>query len=142
MEGGKKMNTQLEHLAAVWPKIKNIFSVPHTDEEYNNLVSVLDDLVDEVGENENHPLASLMESIGTLIENYEKNNVPEMAGEPVDILRFLMQGHGLKQSDLPEIGSQGVVSEILTGKRRLNVRQIQNLCSRFNVSPSVFIQDN
>ncbi len=136
------MNTQIEHLATVWPKIKNIFSVPYSEEEYKNLVSVLDDLIDEVAENENHPLASLMETIGTLIENYEKNNVPEMSGRPVDILRFLMQEHGLKQSDLPEIGSQGVISEILTGKRKLNVRQIQNLSSRFNVSPSVFIQNN
>jgi HTH-type transcriptional regulator/antitoxin HigA len=39
---------------------------------------LLDDLIDEVGENESHPLASLMEIIGLLIENYESNNVPEL----------------------------------------------------------------
>jgi HTH-type transcriptional regulator/antitoxin HigA len=54
------------------------------------------------------------------------------------ILRFLMEEHGLKQADLPEIGSQGVVSEILRGKRELNTRQISILAKRFGVSPVVF----
>jgi transcriptional regulator with XRE-family HTH domain len=47
-----------------------------------------------------------------------------------------MEEHGLTQSDLPEIGSQDVLSEILRGKRELNVRQIRALATRFHVSPS------
>ena len=39
---------------------------------------MLDDLIDEVGEDEAHPLASLMEIVGVLIENYEAENVPEL----------------------------------------------------------------
>ena len=50
-----------------------------------------------------------------------------------------MEAHGLTQSELPEIGSQGVVSEILSGERDLNVRQIRRLAKRFGVSPAVFI---
>ena len=50
-----------------------------------------------------------------------------------------MEEHDLTQSDLPDIGSQGVVSEILTGKRDLNVRQIARLSERFGVSPAVFM---
>lgn len=50
-----------------------------------------------------------------------------------------MEEHGLNQSDLSEIGSPGVVSEILNGKRELNVRQIRLLAKRFQVSPAVFI---
>lgn len=45
---------------------------------YDHLVSILDKLIDEVGEDENHPLASLMEVIGVLIEKYEDENVPEL----------------------------------------------------------------
>ena len=56
-----------------------------------------------------------------------------------DSLRFLMEEHELTQSDLPEVGSQGVVSEILGGKRALNVRQIRALSERFGVSPAVFV---
>ncbi len=52
--------------------------VPHEESEYQRLVAVLDDLIDEVGENENHPLASMMEVIGVLIERYEEEHVPEL----------------------------------------------------------------
>ena len=52
--------------------------VPHTESEYQRLVAVLDDLIDVVGEDENHPLASLMEVIGVLIEKYEEEHVPEL----------------------------------------------------------------
>ncbi|RZB30032.1 MAG: HTH-type transcriptional regulator / antitoxin HigA [Desulfobacteraceae bacterium Eth-SRB1] len=136
------METQLEDIANVWPTIKNIFSVPHTEAEYKNLVSLLDSLIDKVGENENHPLSSLMESIGNLIETYENNYIPLISGTPIEALHYLMEEHNLKQSDLSEIGSQGVVSELLKGKRNLNIRQIKKLSSKFNISPLVFIQDN
>ena len=61
-----------------WSSLTNNIFVPHTEEEYNQLVAVLDNLIDEVGENESHPLASLMEIIGVLIENYENQNIPEL----------------------------------------------------------------
>jgi len=103
------------------------------------LVNLLDSLIDEVGNNENHPLTSLMETIGTLIETYESQYINETEGNSIDALNALIEEHGLKQSDLSEIGSQGVVSEILSGKRQLNVRQIKILSNRFKVSPAVFI---
>jgi len=134
-----KMNTQLEKIAKIWPGIQNIFSVPHDQEEYNRLVHILDGLIDEVGENESHPLASLMETLGSLIESYEVQNVPGIEGNPGDTLKTLIEEHDLKQSDLPEIGSQGVISEMLSGKRQPNVRQIKLLSKRFHVSPAVFM---
>jgi HTH-type transcriptional regulator/antitoxin HigA len=133
------MNTQLEKIAKIWPGIQNIFSVPHNQREYNRLVNILDGLIDEVGENESHPLASLMETLGSLIESYEVQNIPEIEGSPNDALKTLMEEHDLKQSDLPEVGSQGVISEILSGKRQFNVRQIKLLSKRFKVSPAVFM---
>lgn len=136
------METQLENIANVWPTIKDVFSVPHTESEYNSLVTLLDNLIDEVGGNEKHPLASLMETIGNLIDSYEDSNYQTRHGTPIETLSFLMKEHGIKQTDLAEVGSQGVVSEILTGKRHLNIRQIKELSSRFNVSPLVFIQDH
>ncbi len=63
--------------------------------------------------------------------------MPEYGG--ADLLRFFMEEHRLSQSDLAEVGSQGVVSEILNGKRDLNIRQIRALSKRFGVSPSVFV---
>lgn len=55
--------------------------VPQTEEEYQRLVALLDGLIDEVGEDESHPLASLMEIIGVLIEKYEDEHVPQLAVE-------------------------------------------------------------
>lgn len=135
------MQPQLEDIAGIWPTIKNIFSVPHTEKEYQNLVLILDGLIDEIGDNESHPLSSLMESIGSLIENYENNNLSAISGTPLKALQYLMKEHNIKQSELPEIGSQGVVSEILKGKRNLNIRQIKDLSTKFNISPLVFIQN-
>ncbi len=131
-------NLKKNEILKAWPLISPIVSVLHTEEQYENAVKVLDELMEKVGEDENHPLASLMEILGTLIENYENLNFPEVPSDPVGVLHFLMKEHGLKQGDLSEIGSQGVVSEILRRKRELNVRQIKSLCRRFNVSPAVF----
>ena len=133
------MNIQLEEIAKVWPDIQPIFSVPHNEKDYNKLVNFLDNLIDEVGNKETHPLASLMETIGSLIETYESQYISDIEGNAIDVLNVLMEEHGLKQSDLSEIGSQGVVSEILSGKRQLNVRQIKMLSKRFKVSPAVFV---
>ena len=133
------MNTQLKEVAKVWPNIQSVFSVPHNEKDYNKLVKLLDSLIDEVGNNESHRLSRLMETIGSLIESYESQNYPDIEGDPINALKTLMEEHGLKQSDLPEIGSQGVVSEIISGKRQLNVRQLKLLGARFKVSPIVFV---
>jgi HTH-type transcriptional regulator/antitoxin HigA len=133
------MKTQIEQIAKVWPTVQNVFSVPHNDKDYKKLVSLLDAVVDEVGENENHPLASLMESLGSLVETYETNHVEELEGNPIETLKNLMTEHGFRQTDLKEIGSQGVVSEILKGKRSLNIRQVKALSEKFHVSPAVFM---
>jgi len=103
------------------------------------MVHNLDLLIDEIGDNQNHPLASLMETLGTLIEAYESHTIPFPKQNAISNLQYLMKEHGLKQKDLKEVGSQGVVSEILNGKRILNTRQIQVLAQKFNVAPSVFI---
>lgn len=133
------MNKQLENISKAWPTIKSVFSVPHTEKQYLALVKTLDNLVDEVGNNQKHKLAPAMETIGKLIQNYEDQAYPIKESTPINTLKYFMEEHGLKQSDLQEIGSQGVVSEILTGKRDLNLDQIKKISKKFHVSPLVFI---
>lgn len=70
---------QIEKAFQAWPQIEPALRVPHNEREYRRLVKLLDRLVDEVGEKENHPLASLMEVLGVLIEKYEDDNVAELA---------------------------------------------------------------
>ena len=62
-----------------WKNVSDTVFVPHTELEYDRLVAMLDDLIDQVGENESHPLASMMDVLSALIENYENTNVPELA---------------------------------------------------------------
>ena len=133
------MTSQLENISKAWPTLKAVFSVPHSEKSYQALVKTLDSLIDEVGNDQKHKLAPAMETIGSLIENYEAQEYKIKESSPVDTLKYLMQEHGLKQSGLKEIGSQGVVSEILTGKRTLNIEQVKKLSAKFHVSPLVFI---
>lgn len=64
--------------AHAWSALGGAVFVPHTEEEYRRLVALLDGLIDEIGEDESHPLASLMEIVGVLIEKYEDEHVPEL----------------------------------------------------------------
>jgi HTH-type transcriptional regulator/antitoxin HigA len=81
----------------------------------------------------------LLDTLGTLVHVYEEEHYPVPNAAGAEVLRFLMEEHGLSQSDLPEVGSQGVVSEIVNGKRELNVRQIRLLAEKFKVSSAVFV---
>ncbi len=71
-------NLDVNQTVNAWSALAGAVFVPHTDEEYGRLVALLDGLTDEVGEDESHPLASLMEIIGVLIENYEAEHVPHL----------------------------------------------------------------
>jgi HTH-type transcriptional regulator/antitoxin HigA len=102
--------------------------------------ALMERLLKEVGEDEDHPLADFLDIVSTLVEKYEERSFRILDAKPREVLRFLMEERGLKQADLnKEIGSQGVVSEILAGDREINVRQAKALAKRFGVSPAVFI---
>ncbi|MCI0695107.1 transcriptional regulator [candidate division KSB1 bacterium] len=133
------LSAELEKVVGVWPLISNIVMVPRTEEEYDRMVALLDELIDEVGEDEKHPWASLMDTLGTLIEAYEDKHFPEPVGDPISSLAFFMEEHGVSQDELPEIGSQTEVAEVLSRKRELNIPQIRSLSKRFNVSPEIFL---
>lgn len=107
--------------------------------DYARAVSAMNALLDAGAADESHPLADLAATLGELIGEYDARQfpVPDVSGRRM--LRFFMEQHGLTQSELPEIGSQGVVSEILSGKRELNVRQVRALARRFGVAADAFV---
>ena len=132
------MSVMPDELQQHWTALRPLFSI-RNEHEYDCAVERLNHLLDEVGTDEQHPLYTLLDTLGTLVHAYEEQHHPMPECSGVDVLRFLMDEHGLSQSDLSEIGSQGVVSDVLRGKRELNVRQIRALAKRFQVSPAVFI---
>jgi HTH-type transcriptional regulator/antitoxin HigA len=74
-------NLDVSKTAAAWAPLSRTLFVPHTESEYRQLVGLLDKLIDEAGEDESHPLSSLMEVVGILIEKYEDEHVTELAIE-------------------------------------------------------------
>ncbi|MBX3082030.1 MAG: hypothetical protein KF716_10390 [Anaerolineae bacterium] len=61
-----------------WSSLTKYLFVPRSEEEDDRLVDILNSLILIVREDEDHPLASLMDVIGTLIEKYEDDHVPEL----------------------------------------------------------------
>jgi HTH-type transcriptional regulator / antitoxin HigA len=79
------------------------------------------------------------ELLTLLIEAYEEKHYPVRSATPLEVLQELMAANDLRQKDLaPLLGSESIVSEVLSGKRELNKRHIEKLSRRFKVSPEVF----
>jgi HTH-type transcriptional regulator/antitoxin HigA len=110
-----------------------------SEKHYRDLVALADKLSDEISDNQRHPLMKLFEVIALILEQHEKETVC-IEGTPRAALAYLMEQHHLTQSDLrSEVGSQGVVSEVLRGKRAINARQAKALGNRFGVPATVFL---
>jgi HTH-type transcriptional regulator / antitoxin HigA len=132
---------QMKEVAQEYRRLRAVVPLGtlRTKKDYVRATAMLDAILDEIGEDEKHPLAELADALGVFVEKYEIEHVRIPEAKPAAVLRFLMQQHGLRQADLPEIGSQGVVSEVLAGRRELNTRQIKRLARRFGVSAAVFV---
>jgi len=72
------LDMKVEQAALAWATVSKILYVPHNEREYQDVVHLLDNLIDTIGEDESHPLASLMEILGILIEKYEDEHIPEI----------------------------------------------------------------
>lgn len=135
------LKRELSQVIKHWGYIAPFVSYPKNDAQFKKLVNTLDELLAITGQDEQHPLMDLVDIISYFIESYENNRYvsEQKKSTGLDALKLLMEAHHLVQSDLSDIGSQGVVSEILHGKRFLNLRQILVLAKRFGVSPATFI---
>jgi HTH-type transcriptional regulator/antitoxin HigA len=140
MEALSFSRNNIEELAAHFEAISQ--KVPlhpiNSDLEYDFAVRALNALMDAGAADEGHRLAPLADTLGVFISEYDDAHHQLPEASPAEVLKQLMLENDVKQSDMPEIGSQGVVSEILSGKRELNTRQITELSRRFRVSPAVF----
>ncbi|MBK5526126.1 transcriptional regulator [Pseudomonas sp. TH08] len=112
---------------------------PGNEEEYDALVRAADEILEITGDDESHPLMSLVDIIGDWIEEWDHTHHPMPKPPGYEVLGYLMREHGLTQSDLPGVGPQSVVSEILSGKRQLNLRQVRWLADHFKLPVDVFI---
>ncbi len=108
-----------------------------TQEEYDRLLAVAERLT--FAKNRTPEERVLYKLLVTLIEVYETENYP-IESEPHEILQHIMESSGTRQADLVGIiGSSGVVSEVVNGKRAISKAQAKALGNYFKISPSLFI---
>ena len=107
--------------------------------EYDRMVALMNWLLDVAGDDEDHPLSSLLELAGDLVSRYEQEHHPIEPASPRDALRFLMESRGLKQEDLRTVVPQSNLSAILAGKRNISATMAGKLGKFFGISPAVFV---
>lgn len=109
-----------------------------SDEEYEAALNALEKLA--ANRNATPEQNELIKLLVQLIEAYEQENHPIEESSPHEILLHLMDAQDLKQADLVGIlGSKGVVSEVVNGKRAISKSQAKALADFFHVSPALFI---
>ncbi len=111
----------------------------HDDEAYAQACATIEVLLDEIGDNEQHPLADVLDFLSDQVKSYEDAHVIIPEAEPKDILRFLMEQQGLKQHDLTDCAPQGRISDILNGKRTISKDLAKCFAKRFHVRVDVFL---
>ena len=137
------MNARIDTALAHWAYVAPLLKPATTRAQYQTLVESLDAVLDAGGADEANPLARLAAMLGDLVSTYEAAHIPmPPAMSAIETLRWFMERDGLRQSDLPEIGNQAKVSEILSGHRRINLRHGRALAARFGVSLYLFLADS
>ncbi len=121
-----------------------LFSKPSSQNEYEYLAAILDEIIDEIRDQEEPPLALAAQTIGDNLEDYDDQNHPEIGHSvtDIDLICHLMKENNLNQRDLVDIfGNQGNVSKFLNGERSLSKGQISKLITRFHISADFFFHD-
>ena len=124
-----------------WMPFKQLVGVTsvRTENDYAQVRATIDALLDEIGDDENHPLADVLDYLADQVKAYEDENYQIPEAEPKEVLRFLMDQHGLKQEDLGDCAPQSRISDILSGRRSISKEIAKRLARRFHVRVDVFM---
>ena len=124
-----------------WLPFKKLVGVTsvHSKKDYAKVCATIDALLDEIGDDEGHPLADVLDYLAGQVKAYEDKNVEIPEAEPKEVLRFLMDQHKLKQEDMGDCAPQGRISDILNGKRSISKEVAKRFAQRFHVRADVFM---
>lgn len=124
-----------------WLPFKQAIGVTavRTETEYRQALATLEVLLKVVGDDEAHPLAEVLDYLADRLKSYEDAHCVIPEAEPRAVLRFLMEQHGLKQTDLADCAPQSRISEILSGQRTVSKALAKRLATRFRVPVEVFL---
>ena len=111
--------------------------VIHDEQQNKAFIEVLEKLTSKKRVTEAEE--KLIELLIVLVKTYEDEHYTVPNVGPLDVIRHLMEAHGLRQKDLIDVfGTESIVSDVLNGKRELTKDHIKRLSAKFNVSPAVF----
>jgi HTH-type transcriptional regulator/antitoxin HigA len=110
-----------------------------SDADHEHMVALMNQLLDVVGDDEAHPLASVLALVGDQVEGYDTDHFAIPTSEPTEVLRFLLDQNGMKHSDLSDVVAQPNLSAILNGHRAISRDLAEALAQRFKVAVDVFL---
>jgi HTH-type transcriptional regulator/antitoxin HigA len=128
-------------LQASWQAFDNMAHLRpiQNEADFERLVTLMNSLLESVGDDEDHPLSSLLDLVSDLVSRYEQVHHAIEPAHPKDTLRFLIEARGLKQGDLSSLVAQSNLSAILAGKRKISATLAGKLGKFFGISPAVFV---
>ena len=136
-----KKAPEAQAILRAWIPFKKLIGVTsvRTKADYVQAGATIDELLAQVGDNENHPLAEVLDYLANQVKAYEDENIRIPEAEPKEVLRFLMEQHGFKQDDLGDCAPQSRISDILNGKRSISKEIAKRLALRLHVRADLFL---
>jgi HTH-type transcriptional regulator / antitoxin HigA len=111
-----------------------------TEEQNERYLQVVETLMDKGAENFSPEEHALFDLLITLIEDFEAKAYPMPDVKPHERLKYILEEKGLRQKDLVTVfGSEGVVSDTISGRRPISLKTARNLSVLLNVPVELFI---
>ncbi|MGA3246876.1 MAG: helix-turn-helix domain-containing protein [Paraburkholderia sp.] len=136
-----RLSGQVPDIVEAWAALQSkVFIRPiRNEQEYEEMAQLTDALKNHLQGDTGNPLADLLGVLSALIGVWETRHVALPEAEPREVLRHLLESHGLKQKDLADIASPTVVSDILAGRRAISKNVAKALAVRFRTDVRVFL---
>jgi HTH-type transcriptional regulator/antitoxin HigA len=131
----------VEQISQSWHQIAPLLIPISSEEECDRREVQIRKLIKLNEDKKDVQISYLIQCMALTIEDYEKQEFPLEKPTAIEVLQYLMEEHGLNECDLPEIGDQNLVSDLLTGKQELNLTMIKILAKRFGVSTKTFLAE-
>ncbi len=131
----------VEQISKSWYEIAPLLLPISSEEECERRQEQLRKLIHLNADKKDAQISYLIQCMALTIEDYEKQEFPLEKPTAIELLKYLMEEHGLNECDLPEIGDQNLVSDLLAGKQELNLTMIKSLALRFKVSAKTFLAE-
>ena len=112
-----------------------------SDAELNRAIENVNELVDRGFENLTHGEEAYLDVLSDLVEKYENTHHPIPDASPVEMLKFFIEDRQTNQRAVALSSGIAVstMSEILAGRRRMNLEHMQKLAALFKIDVGVFL---